>query len=239
MPTHVKAFATALSLSAGLLWAQDAAAQSVTQGGALPQTHEEWVQYLSNFTQNADMLVDPKKFVAALNAVTEPRFVIAALNAMMNPNLYMQSVATLMDPRAYGNYARTMDPKVVADWTQALTDPQFFAALSSVFADPNKLARWVMAPLDPKVMSVALNLLNPNVYLRWGTLGLDPRLWTMLSNTLNPSWYGAWMGGVLAPQSYGPSLGNYWLQPPLSAPVPYPLPGAPFPGHLPSPQLSP
>ncbi|MFN3593933.1 MAG: hypothetical protein ACK4TK_04545 [Thiobacillaceae bacterium] len=235
MQTRMKALASALSLCAGLLWSQGSTAQTAAPAAAMPQTHEEWVQYLSNFTQNADMLVDPKKFVAALNAVTEPRFVIAALNAMMNPNLYMQSVATLMDPRAYSNYARTMDPKVVADWTQALMDPQFFAAVSSVFADPNKLARWVMAPLDPAVMSVVLNLLNPNVYLRWGTVGLDPRLWTMLSNTMNPNWYGAWMGGMPTPPGYGPGFGS-WIQPPYGTPLPYALPGAPFPGLMPSPQ---
>jgi hypothetical protein len=202
----------------------------------MPKTPEEWVQYLSNFTQNADMLVDPKKFVAALSAVTEPQFAVAALGAMMNPNLYMQSVATLMDPRAYANYARTMDPKTLADWTQALMDPQFYTALTYVFTDPNKLYRWLMAPLDPKVMSLALNMLNPNIYLRWGTTGLDPRLWNMLSAGLNPNWYAAWLNTLTNPGSYGPSVGG-WMQTPYGGTLaPYPLPGMPaYPYQLPMP----
>ncbi|MCS6785416.1 MAG: hypothetical protein NZ524_00065 [Thiobacillaceae bacterium] len=194
-------------------------AQGMTQPAPMPQTQEEWVQYLSDFTRNADMLTDPRKFLAALNATTEPRFIIAALNAMLDPQLYMQSVASLMDPRAYANYARTMDPRVLADWTQALMDPQFYTALTAVFADPGKIGRWLTSPLDPKVMSVLLNLLNPNVYLRWGMIGLDPRLWNMLSQSMNPNWYGAWFNVMTAPQSYGPNLG-VWLQPPYAAPLP-------------------
>jgi len=202
----------------------------------MPKTHEEWVQYLSNFTQNADVLVDPKKFVAALSAVTEPQFAVAALSAMMNPNLYMQSVASLMDPRAYANYARTMDPKTLADWTQALMDPQFYTALTYVFTDPNKLYRWIMAPLDPKVMSLALNMLNPNIYLRWGTTGLDPRLWSMLSAALNPNWYAGWMNIMANPGSYGPSVGG-WMQSPYGGAVtPYAMPGMPaYPSKQPMP----
>lgn len=202
------------------------AAQAETSTG-LPKTPEEWVQYLSNFTQNADALVDPKKFIATLSAVTEPQFALAALSAMMNPEQYMQSVATLMDPRAYANYARTMDPKTVTDWTQALMDPQFYAALTYVFTDPNKIYRWLLAPLDPKVMSLALNMLNPNLYLRWGTIGLDPRLWNMLSSGLNPNWYAAWMNAFGNPASYGPTLGG-WLRAPNTGTLPpYPAPGLP------------
>lgn len=223
-----------ISILTGLLCSQGASANTVTSVDNMPQTPEQWVQYLSNFTQNAEMLADPKKFVAALSAVTEPRFFIAALDALMNPSLYMQSVASLMDPRAYNNYARTMDPKVLAEWTRALMDPHFYAAVATVFTDPNKLVRWVMTPLDPSVMSVVLNLLNPSVYLRWGALGLDPRLWVMLSNTMNPTWYGAWLSGSMTPQRYSPTAG-YWIQPPLSAPIPFSSPGNPISPIMPLP----
>lgn len=52
---------------------------------AIPSSSEEWVRYLSDFTRNADMLVDPKKFVAALNQVTDPGFLVTAVNALMDP----------------------------------------------------------------------------------------------------------------------------------------------------------
>lgn len=217
----------ALALCASIAGPSFADSSSQGDKSGMPKTPEEWVQYLSNFTQNADMLVDPKKFVAALSAVTEPQFAVAALSAMMDPNRYMQSVATLMDPRAYANYARTMDPKTVADWIQALMDPQFYTALTYVFTDPNKLYRWLLAPLDPKVMSLALNMLNPNIYLRWGTAGFDPRLWSMLSAGLNPNWYAAWMNTLSSPGSYGPSIGS-WMQSPYGGTMtPYPMPVTP------------
>ncbi len=223
-------------LCTGLAFA-DAKQQERAVG--MPKTHDEWVQYLSDFTQNADMLVDPRKFVAALSAVTEPQFAVTALGAMMDPYRYMQSVATLMDPRAYANYARTMDPKTLTDWTQALMDPQFYTALTYVFTDPNKLYRWMMAPLDPKVMSLILNMLNPNVYLRWGTVGLDPRLWSMLSSGVNPNWYAGWMNTLANPGSYGPTLGG-WMQTPYGGAIaPPPLPATPLPGLPPHPSMLP
>ena len=169
----------------GALFTGQALADSTQQEGTsgMPKTHEEWVQYLSNFTQ--------------------------------------------MDPRAYANYARTMDPRTITDWTQALMDPQFYTALTYVFTDPNKIYRWMLAPMDPKVMSFILNMLNPNIYLRWGTLGLDPRLWNMLSAGVNPNWYAGWMNTMANPGSYGSAVGG-WMQAPYgSAVAPTPMPGMP------------
>ena len=70
-----------------------------------------------------------------------------------------------------------------------------------------------MAPTDPKVMSLALNMHNPNIYLRWGITGPDPRLWSMLSAGLNPNWFTAWMNTMANPGSYGPTVGGRMQSP--------------------------
>ncbi len=178
------------------------------QNAAVPASTAEWVNYLSDFTRNGDMLADPKKFIAALATVSEPEFLIAASKAMMDPNLYLQSTSTLMDPRAYSNFAKAVDPVVLANWSQALMDPQFISAVQTVVTDPNKLMRWAMAPMDPRALGMLLNTLNPNTYLKFGAAALDPRTLNMAVAPLNPNWYGGWMANMANPQAYGPTINN-------------------------------
>jgi len=190
------------------IFSQDASAQSNNQAAAVPTNTDDWVKYLADFTRNGDMLADPKKFIAALATVSEPEFLITASKAMMDPNLYLQSTSSLMDPRAYGNFAKAVDPVVLASWSQALMDPQFISAMTTVMTDPNKLMRWLMAPVDPRALGLLMNSLNPNTYLKFAGAALDPRTLNMATAPLNPSWYGGWLGNMANPQSYGPTMGN-------------------------------
>jgi hypothetical protein len=196
--------------------------------GAMPANNEEWVRFLSDFTRNGEMLADPKKFVGALAAVTEPGFLIAASSAVMDPNLYTQSMNSLMDPKAYANYARAMDPTVITAWTSALLDPQFINALAYVITDPNKLMRWAMLPMEPKLLNAGMQALNPNTYLRLATAPADPRVAQMVTAPMNPNWYGAWMGAATAPSSYGPTIGG-WMNPAALPAFPTLVPVMPMP----------
>jgi len=115
----------------------------------MPRTHQEWVAYLSDFTHNAELMSDPKKFVAAMNAISEPGFLAVAMTSVMNPNLYARSMASAMDPRAYGNYARIVDPMTLMSWMQAALDPQFFNAMVQLLSDPNKVMAGCRRPPIP------------------------------------------------------------------------------------------
>jgi hypothetical protein len=170
---------------------------------AMPNTPEEWVAYLSDFTRNAEMLVDPKKFVAAMNQLSEPAFLAAALSAMNDPDLYAKSMASAMDPKSYANYAKLMDPATFTAWMQAMLNPQFANAMFAVVSDPNKVMRWMAAPMDPKVTSTALNLLNPASYGNLATAPANPTYVNTMMAPLNPNWFGGWANTVLTPQTYG------------------------------------
>jgi hypothetical protein len=214
-----------LALAAMTSWASVQAADpapapaQASASSAMPMNADEWVRFLSDFTRNGEMLADPKKFIAALSAVSEPSFLISATSSVLDPNLYLQSMNSLMDPKAYANYARAMDPNVVGAWTQALLDPQFINAMGYVMTDPNKLMRWLMAPMDPKVLNAAMQMLNPNVYLRLATAPADPRVAKMATAPMNPNWYGAWMNSLTSPGSYGPTMGG-WMNPGLMPSLP-------------------
>ena len=228
MQAHRLSLAVVLTAFSAGCYAADAPA------AAMPAGTQEWIAFLSDFTRNGDMLADPKKFLAALSVVSEPQFLFDAAKSMMEPNLYMQSTSTLLDPRAYGNFAKAMDPAVIAAWAGALTDPQFISATQTVVVDPGKLIRWVMAPLDPKLLALAANALNPNVYLHWISAPLDPRVASMAAAPANPNWYGAWLSGMTNPQAYGPAIGG--IMKPI---LPYGLPTLPMiqlPMQMPMPQ---
>ena len=173
MQAHRLSLAVVLTAFSAGCYAADAPA------AAMPAGTQEWIAFLSDFTRNGDMLADPKKFLAALSVVSEPQFLFDAAKSMMEPNLYMQSTSTLLDPRAYGNFAKAMDPAVIAAWAGALTDPQFISATQTVVVD----LHWISAPLDPRVASMAAAPANPN-------------------------WYGAWLSGMTNPQAYGPAIGG-------------------------------
>jgi hypothetical protein len=204
----------------------DAPAQVASQTSAVPVNTTGWVSYLSDFTRNGDMLADPKRFIAALAAVTEPEFVLAAGKAMLDPNLYLQSTSSLMDPRAYSNFAKAMDPVVLAAWSQALMDPQFISAATTVMTDPNKLMRWMMAPMDPRALGVLLNTLNPNTYIKFAGAALDPRALNMAAAPVNPNWYGQWLGSMVNPRSYGPTMNSVMQMPTIGG-----QPGALIPAY--------
>jgi hypothetical protein len=225
MKAHQLSLAVVLTAFSAGCFAADAPAPAKA---TMPANTQEWISYLSDFTRNGDMLADPKKFLAALSVVSEPQFLLDASKAMMEPNLYLQSTASLMDPRAYGNFAKAMDPAVLAAWTTALMDPQFISATQTVVADPGKLMRWVMMPLDPKLLALAANALNPNVYLRLASAPLDPRVMNMATAPVNPNWYGAWMGGMASPQSYGPTMGTMLRAPYVAQPMPLQIPMMPM-----------
>ena len=211
--------AIALAALSTSRFSSDAPAQTAQQTAAVPSGMTEWVSYLSDFTRNGDMLADPKKFIAALATVSEPEFLIAASKAMMDPNLYLQSTSSLMDPRAYANFAKAMDPVVLASWSQALMDPQFIAAATTVMTDPNKLMRWVMAPMDPRALGLLLNSLNPNTYIKFAGAAVDPRTLNMAAAPLNPNWYGSWLGNMANPQAYGPTMNSLMTMPGFTAPT--------------------
>lgn len=224
--------ALSLTLAAPVAHAS-APAPAAAPAAAVPATPEAWVRHLADFTRNADMLVDPKKFIAALHQVTEPAFLLAAFSAALDPTLYQQSMASALDPRAQANYARLFDPNVATRWMTTLMDPQFINAVTYTLLEPGKLSRWMMLPMDPRVAATLLAALNPNPQAQPGMMGADPRLWApqMLPPTpqpmppaMMPGWQGAWMAPTPAPQAAPPGWGGWMLTPQGAVPMFVPAP---------------
>ena len=210
-----------ITLALGVLMAQGAFANGTQASPApqpnpaaahnIPQTPEQWLERMTDFTRNASAYRDPKVFVPWSNAVTEPGFYTQMGVNMMEPNNWYRMFGSMMDPRSLTNYMQFADPNMYAKWMAASMDPNFYTALMTQWADPGKMMRWAMMPMDPKVWGMMMQALNPNMYLKWMMQPIDPKLWSLMMQPMNPNLYTAWMGQSLNPQTYG--AWGTWLNP--------------------------
>jgi hypothetical protein len=199
----------------------------------VPATPEAMAKLMMDFTKNADVLKDPRKFVPFFMAVTEPSFYLALGHQMLEPGQWANMTNSLMSPASYAAWMPlATDPEVYTKWMAAGMDGNFYTALITPLTDPAKLMRWIMAPVDPKALELAMKVLNPQVYLNWMLSPTDPRWLQAGMAPMNPNLYMGWMGTTMNPATYG----NMWKG---FATYPYTtLPGAmptPAPAMMPAP----
>jgi hypothetical protein len=186
---------------------------------AKPLTADELAQQMTDFTRNADVLKDPKRFVPFVSTATEPSFLFSMGNQMLEPGKWAEMTNSLMNPASYSDWMPlATDPDVYAKWMAAGMDGNFYTALISQLADPAKMMRWMMGPMDPKAMELVLKTLNPGMYLRWMMAPTDPRWVQAAMAPMNPNLYMGWMGTGMNPATYG----NAWKG---FAAYPYAAPG--------------
>jgi len=199
------------------------AAAKAAAPGTTPQTPEQWLMRMTDFTQNASAYRDPRLFNPWLNAVTEPGFMIAGMQGAMDPAGWLNMMNSMANPNAVRNWMGFTNPDVYAKWMQASMDPAFYAAMLATLSDPAKMMRWAMLPLDPRLWNLMLQMFNPNLYIKWGIAGMDPRAWQLVGNVMNPALYTSYLGAMVTPYGANPqpaqqqpgNLGNWftWTPP--------------------------
>lgn len=204
MPAYAAMGTTEIPTFAG----QAAAAEAAKN--ATPQTPEQWLARMTDFTRNMSAFRDPKVFVPWTNAVTEPGFYVAMSKGMMDPGGWLNMMNSMAHPDVVRNYIQFLDPNTTIRWVNAGADPAFYTALLTQLSDPGKLMRWGMLPLDPKVWDLTLSMFNPNTYIRWPMAMLDPRAWNLMGNVANPALYTGMAGALVNAQPDGSAL-NSWL----------------------------
>lgn len=182
------------------------AAARAAQRAAVPQTPEQWLMRMTDFTQNASAYRDPRLFNPWLNAVTEPAFMIAAMQGAMDPAGWLNMMNSMAHPDAVRNWMGFTNPEVYAKWMQASMDPAFYTAMFATLSDPGKMMRWVMLPLDPRLWNLMLQMFNPNLYIKWAIAGMDPRAWQFAGNVMNPALYTSYIGAMFTPAGIDPQV---------------------------------
>jgi outer membrane protein OmpA-like peptidoglycan-associated protein len=187
--------------------------------GQIPQTPEQWLGRMGDFTQNASAFKDPKAFEAWMAAMTNPSMVTAAIPVMMEPGNMLHMVASGMQPGAMNNYMGFMDPSMYMRWTGAMMDPNFYMRTMGAFSDPNKMMQWAMLPMSPKLWESGMVMMNPNSYMKWMMAPTDPRAMNMMFAPMNPQMYGSMMGTVINPSMLGSNWNTFMK--PVTPAVPF------------------
>ena len=168
-----------------------------------PKSADQWVNRMTDFTQNASTFKDPAQFAAWSNAMTDPSMVTAMGTQMIEPGNMLRSMTTMMQPSTTGSYMQFMDPNVAMRWGGAMMNPMFATQMATQMADPGKMMRWVMLPMDPKMMNMGMQMMDPNLYVKWMMTPSDPRGMALMFAPMNPQLYGSMVGGMIPSQMVG------------------------------------
>lgn len=215
------AFAVLIATATSVHAQQPASAPAPAQAQApknIPQTPEEWLVRMTDFTKNASAYRDPQVFLPWLNAVTEPGFYVAMGQGIMDPAGWLNMFNSMAHPDAVRNWMWLFDPNVYLKWGNASLDPAFYNAALAILGDPGKLTRWAMLPLDPKLWNLFFNMFNPNLYIKWGVAPMDPRTWQLMGNVMNPALYTSYLGAMADPNALG-SVGSWFNWTPTNPPT--------------------
>ncbi|MCA1979617.1 MAG: hypothetical protein LDL19_10320, partial [Thiobacillus sp.] len=204
-------FAVSAIFAAGLAQAQYPVAQPAPAASPLPQaavagtpkTADQWVTRMTDFTQNASAFKDPAQFAAWINAMSDPSMVSAMGTQMMEPGNMLRSMTTMVQPSTTGNYMQFMDPNIYMKWGGAMMNPMWYTQMATSMADPGKMMRWMMLPMDPKMWNMGMQAMNPNLYMKWMMTPTDPRAMSLMFAPMNPQLYGSMVGGMLNPGMVG------------------------------------
>lgn len=170
---------------------------------ATPQTPEQWVGRMTDFTQNASAFKDPAAFAAWAGSVSDPAMVSAMGVHMMEPGNMLRSMTTMMQPATAANYMQFSDPNLYMRWGSAMMNPMWYTQMASGMADPGKMMRWAMLPMDPQMWNMGMQMANPNLYMRWMMTPTDPRAMSLMFAPMNPQLWGSMAGGVMNPAMVG------------------------------------
>jgi len=196
------------------LFAQQPAPQPALQGtyGLAPEAEvapanrnaDQWLARMGDFTKNSQAFKDPAVFAYWMNAMTDPSIVAATGDAMLEPGNWLRMMTSMMQPAAVANYAQfMMDPMIYARWAGAMMDPMWYTKLITDMTNPSKMMGWMTLPMDRRLMTTSMKMLDPNLYLRFMMMPTDPRGMSLMFAPMNPQLYGSMMGGLVNPQLVG------------------------------------
>lgn len=100
-------------------------------------------------------------------------------------------LSRMLDPTRNGLVLK--QPKLFAQWLDAVTEPRFMTALATMAMDPNSYPRTLNRLIDPATARNWAELIDPEVFMRWVVAGMDPALYqTVFQHMFDPNKYLRW-----------------------------------------------
>ncbi len=100
-------------------------------------------------------------------------------------------LARMLDPTRNGLVLK--QPKLFAEWLDAVTEPRFMTALATVAMDPGSYPKTFNRFLDPATARNWAEFIDPEVFMRWVAAGMDPVLYqAVFQHMFDPNKFLRW-----------------------------------------------
>jgi len=192
----MKSILLGLGLSLLLLSPSHAATPDHTP--ARPDLHtpnpevSRWADRCTSATTNGWAFKAPNNFILWLDVFSAPDIWLEFARRGMDPQYVLRSLESLLDPATAQNYGEWTDPYLYERWLGALGQPDFLNAVTRILTEPDRLARWLSLPLDPRPWQLMFLAANPETWVKWLALPFDPRTQALVAKALDPRTAEAW-----------------------------------------------
>lgn len=154
---------------------------------AAPGNIKDWADRCSDFTVNGWGFKDPKNFVKLVELFSDPAIYLEFAQRMQDPEAYVRMLSQMLDPATAKNYLEWGDPVIYTKWSAAMFDPNFLMSVLRPGLDMGTYMRWGTVPLDTRWWAVAMNTMNPALWAKWMAAPLNPKVMEPLYKAADPN----------------------------------------------------
>lgn len=161
-----------------------------------------WADRCTNLTSSGWAFKGPRNFLQWLEVFSDPGIWLEFGRRGLDPQSYVRSLSTCLDPGTPKNFLEWSDPEIYDKWAKALAEPDFYAAVSAILLDPERIARWTQLPVDPRSWSLLATALHPDTAMKWLGAPWHPDTQALVAKILDPETALNWSRALVDPENY-------------------------------------
>lgn len=156
----------------------------------------------TDFTTNGWAFKSPRNFLQWLDVFTTPDIHLEFARRSLDPRQSVRTLSSLIDPGMPRNYLEWTNPAIYAEWLRSAVDSEFYAAVGVILSDPQRLARWLELPADPRVGRLLAQASSPNTLIDWLAAPNDPATQALFAKAADPANLERWLRQFSEPGNY-------------------------------------
>lgn len=156
----------------------------------------------TDFTTNGWAFKSPRNFLQWLDVFSTPDIYLEFAQRALDPRQSVRTLSSLLDPGMPRNYLEWTNPAIYAEWARSALDGEFYAAVGTLLADPQRLSRWMELPTDPRLSRLMAKALHPNTLMDWLAAPNDPASQALFAKATDPANLERWLREFSEPGNY-------------------------------------
>ncbi|WP_156098399.1 hypothetical protein [Thermopetrobacter sp. TC1] len=143
-----------------------------------------------------------EKIKPYLKAFTDSEIMAETVN---DPERFFKLMEIVNDPRTFHVMANcALEPVMWNTWLRGMMDWPKLMRASVKMMKPEGMAKWMMAPMNPRIWGLMMAHMDPNRYVRWGAAFTNANFYKPLTSFFDPSWYEPRLSWFVDPNTYAP-----------------------------------